>query len=270
MIEQRLGIAHGQQHMLFGRNVAEVGVIHGSAKGNVRVAFDEPGHQRSAAGFDDGRAVDSEPFRRRGDCFDPGAFNKHIAGKGGAPLPSQILAPRKRTGFISEILLKIFGTPKRETHVGILMEIYKLPRVFRKMEFEGRERLDANATNLDSESNQARWRLAIACLQIAKNEALERPLLSGIAHSPDGIRSIVGHHQRTVGSHRNANRAAPRVAVGKDEAGQEIFIFAGGVAGLMQRNPDHFVAGARRPCSRSHVRRRKCRRDIRLGNCLPS
>src|ERR1700676_5248132 len=68
--------------MFFGWNVAEVGVIHGSAKGNVSVAFHEPGHQRSAAGFNDGRAVNSEPSRRRRDCFDPAAFNKHIAGKG--------------------------------------------------------------------------------------------------------------------------------------------------------------------------------------------
>src|SRR5260370_1023970 len=69
--------------MLFGRNVAKVGVIHSSAKGNVSVALHEPGHQRSAAGFDDGRAVNSAPFWRRRDCFDPAAFNKHIAGKGG-------------------------------------------------------------------------------------------------------------------------------------------------------------------------------------------
>src|ERR1700722_10544578 len=69
--------------VLFGRDVAEVGVIHGSAKGNVSVAFHEPGHQRSAAGFDDGRAVNSESFRCRRDCLDPAAFNKHIAGIGG-------------------------------------------------------------------------------------------------------------------------------------------------------------------------------------------
>jgi len=31
------------------------------------------------------------------------------------------------------ILLKIFSTPKRETLVGILMEIYKLPMIFRKV-----------------------------------------------------------------------------------------------------------------------------------------
>src|SRR5260370_4580864 len=69
--------------MLFGRNVAKAGVMRSPAKGNVSVARHEPGHQCSAAGFDEGRAVNSEPFRRRRNCFDPAAFNKHIAGKGG-------------------------------------------------------------------------------------------------------------------------------------------------------------------------------------------
>ena len=51
MIEQRLGVAHGEQDMLLGRNIAEVLVVHRAAEGDMGMAFD----QARAAGSCRGR-----------------------------------------------------------------------------------------------------------------------------------------------------------------------------------------------------------------------
>src|ERR1700733_7348052 len=82
VIEQRLCIAHGEQEMLFRRNVAEIGVVYRPTEGDVGVAFHQARHQRSAAGLDDRGAIGRKPARRTCDGFDSGAFDKHVARKG--------------------------------------------------------------------------------------------------------------------------------------------------------------------------------------------
>jgi len=69
-------------------------------------------------------------------------------------------------------------------------------------------------------------------------------LLAGVADSPDGVGAVVAYQQGAVGGYGGADGAAPDVAVGEDEAGEEILILAGGVAGLVQRNANDFVSGA--------------------------
>src|ERR1700761_9059550 len=82
VIEQRFGIPHGEQDMLFRRNVAEIGIIHRPSEGDVGVAFHQTGHQRPASGLDDRGAICCKSARRTCDGFDSGTFHQHVARKG--------------------------------------------------------------------------------------------------------------------------------------------------------------------------------------------
>src|SRR6184192_1564057 len=66
-------------------------------------------------------------------------------------------------------------------------------------------------------------------------------LFAVIRDPPNGVRSIVGDEERAVGANGDADRAAPHVAVGRDEAGEEVLEFARRVP-ILQRHADHLVA----------------------------
>src|SRR5580704_14522737 len=65
-----------------------------------------------------------------------------------------------------------------------------------------------------------------------------------IADAPDGIRSVIGYEERSIGSNGDADWASPDVAVVHHEPGDEIFVLATGAAGLVHGHTDHFVTGA--------------------------
>ena len=101
MVEQRLCIAHGEQDMLLGRNIAEVRVVHRPAEGDMRMAFHQPGQQGLAAGLDDRGALGRELAGRLAMVRIRLPSTSTSAGKASAPLPSHTFAPRKRIGFIT-------------------------------------------------------------------------------------------------------------------------------------------------------------------------
>src|SRR5579863_2719555 len=57
-------------------------------------------------------------------------------------------------------------------------------------------------------------------------------LVPDVADSPDGIRSVVGHEQRSVLAHGHAYRPSPYLVVSDGEAGQKVLVFTGGMAVL--------------------------------------
>lgn len=57
--------------------------------------------------------------------------------------------------------------------------------------------------------------------------------LSRVADAPDGFRAVIGKEQRTIGSDSDTNGATPNVAIVHDEPRHELFVFAGGMTGLM-------------------------------------
>src|ERR1700722_16089336 len=70
-------------------------------------------------------------------------------------------------------------------------------------------------------------------------------LFRGVCDAPDGIRSVVRHQQRSVGCHRRSYRPPPDFAVVERKASQEILVVAAGMACLVERNANHFIARAR-------------------------
>src|SRR5215472_9671359 len=54
---------------------------------------------------------------------------------------------------------------------------------------------------------------------------------SNVAHAPDGLVAVFTNKQAAVFGDGDSDRATPNLAVGRDEAGHEIFIFAAGFAG---------------------------------------
>ncbi len=60
---------------------------------------------------------------------------------------------------------------------------------------------------------------------------------------PDGAAAVVGYVEAAVGAYGYAYGAAPDLAVGGYEAGEEVVVFAGGVA-VLHGDDDDFVAGA--------------------------
>src|SRR5580698_1525474 len=67
-------------------------------------------------------------------------------------------------------------------------------------------------------------------------------LFAGIGYVPDGFGAVVGDEEAAVAGLRYAYRSSPYGAVGEDEAGEEVFVFAGGVA-VLHGQADDFVAG---------------------------
>src|ERR1700729_815333 len=70
-------------------------------------------------------------------------------------------------------------------------------------------------------------------------------LFPSVCDAPDGIRSVVRHQQRSVGRHGHSHRPPPNFAVVEHKASQEILIVAAGMACLVERNANHFIARAR-------------------------
>src|SRR5271168_1245053 len=66
--------------------------------------------------------------------------------------------------------------------------------------------------------------------------------LPGVADSPDRVRTVVAHQQRTIRSHGYTYGTSPDVAIRQYEAGEEVFILTAGMSGLMQRHADHLIA----------------------------
>lgn len=50
---------------------------------------------------------------------------------------------------------------------------------------------------------------------------------------------------------RDAYGPAPDISAGKDEASEKFLVFTGGLAGLVQRHANHFIAGADCPVPRA-------------------
>ena len=69
-------------------------------------------------------------------------------------------------------------------------------------------------------------------------------LFAGVGDVPDGAGGVVGDVEGAVGAGSDADGASPDFAIGEDEAGEEVLIVAGGVAGLVERDADDFIAGA--------------------------
>src|ERR1700683_3925815 len=66
-----------------------------------------------------------------------------------------------------------------------------------------------------------------------------------VADVPDGVRTVVGDHKRTIGRHRDTHGTAPDFALLSNKACQEVLILACRLA-VLERNEYHFVAGANR------------------------
>ncbi len=60
---------------------------------------------------------------------------------------------------------------------------------------------------------------------------------------PDGAAAVVGDVEAAVVAYGDADGPAPDLAVGGDEAGEEVVVLAGGVA-VFHGDEDDFVAGA--------------------------
>ncbi len=58
-------------------------------------------------------------------------------------------------------------------------------------------------------------------------------LLAGVADMPDGVGAVVGDEERSIPGDGDADGAAPDIAVRSGEAGEEVLVFAGGMAVLM-------------------------------------
>src|SRR5580700_10197807 len=87
---------------------------------------------------------------------------------------------------------------------------------------------------------------AANCPKAGLRSAVPVSFFPRVAYSPKRVRSVVAHQKRTIRSHRYTDGTAPGVAIGQHEAGEEVFILAAGVAGLVQRNANHLVADPHR------------------------
>src|SRR5215470_14045773 len=65
---------------------------------------------------------------------------------------------------------------------------------------------------------------------------------SNVAHAPDGLVAVFTNQQATIFRDGDSDRATPDFAVGRNEAGHEIFILAGRFAGrFVECYAHHFV-----------------------------
>src|SRR5205807_1134371 len=68
-------------------------------------------------------------------------------------------------------------------------------------------------------------------------------LCTRVRHAPDAVRTIVGEYQRAVARYGDSDRTAPYIGIIHDEAGDEIFIFTGGLS-VRRGDSNDFVARA--------------------------
>src|ERR1700720_2072901 len=69
-------------------------------------------------------------------------------------------------------------------------------------------------------------------------------LIGCVADAPNGVRTVIGHEERAIRSHGDADRASPDVAVVDHEPSDKILVLAAGTAGLVHGDADHLVASA--------------------------
>src|SRR5690606_11381649 len=63
------------------------------------------------------------------------------------------------------------------------------------------------------------------------------------ADLPDRAVAVLGHEERTVWRHRYADRPAPDLSLGGEEAGHEVLIGTGRLVAVVEGQPDDLVAG---------------------------
>ena len=67
--------------------------------------------------------------------------------------------------------------------------------------------------------------------QRVEDNAFHLDALPAIAHAPDGLVAVFADKQAAVFRDGDSDRATPDFAIGRDEAGHEVFIFAARFAG---------------------------------------
>ena len=88
-----------------------------------------------------------------------------------------------------------------------------------------------------------------------------------VGDSPDGVRAVIGHHQRSIPRDCDTHGASPQISVGSHKASQEILVFAGGVA-ILHRHQDNFISCAHGAVPRTVFGGEEM--PCMFGNCLPS
>src|SRR5690606_14004388 len=63
------------------------------------------------------------------------------------------------------------------------------------------------------------------------------------ADLPDRAVAVLGHEERSVWRHRYADRPAPGLSLGGEEAGHEVLIGTGRLVAVVEGQPDDLVAG---------------------------
>src|SRR5690349_5360445 len=84
------------------------------------------------------------------------------------------------------------------------------------------------------------WRIPSPRDSVAPGAAISGPAVA-IGDAPDGAVAVLGEDQRAVLGDSDADRPAPDIFVGDDEAGGEILILAGRLA-ILEFQPHHLVA----------------------------
>ena len=82
LVEHHLGVLHGLQRVLLGRDVAQALQGRGIAEADMAVGLDEARHQGGAAAVHDMGAVARQLLAGLGDLLDAVAFDQHLAGIG--------------------------------------------------------------------------------------------------------------------------------------------------------------------------------------------
>src|SRR5260221_5923450 len=80
MIEQRLGIPHGEEQMLFRRNIAEIAIMDGTTERYMRMTFDQARHQGAAMAINGRSSFGGQLTWRSRNCANATAFHQDIGG----------------------------------------------------------------------------------------------------------------------------------------------------------------------------------------------
>ena len=84
VIDDRLCLAHGQQHVFLYRNIAHA---LRSCITHMAMGVDQPGHQRRATAVDDGRTLSWQFLAPLGNALNAVALNQHFAWRCRLPYP---------------------------------------------------------------------------------------------------------------------------------------------------------------------------------------